>query len=222
MVLVEICTDNWKDTLSAIQLGADRIELCSSLDLDGLTPTEALFMQCKQEFPHIPIFVMIRCKSGDFVYSDTDKQEMISTANRFVELGAEGLVIGALTKEGKIDYAFISDFAHAVRSRNPSVQITFHKAFDALILSAGESFNDVATKLAPYCDRILTSGGRNTALEGAHVIREIRSLANGPTPIAAGGIRSHNVMDVLRLTGASEIHSKCPNIIPVVRGISTF
>jgi len=214
-VLVEICTDNLQDTIHAMSLGADRIELCSNLDQDGLTPSTALLeksIELGQKYG-VEIFPMIRCRGENFVYSQEEKRGMVKDAVRVVELGSDGIVVGALTLDGRVDLEFIAEIASAVRKINPLIHITFHKAIDIVSLRDGESLAMVIDSLAPYCDRVLTSGHAATAIEGAHAIREIGQRPIGfPTPLAAGKIRSNNVHEVIAITGAKEVHSRSADI----------
>jgi copper homeostasis protein len=214
MVLVEICTDNFEDTASAIHAGCDRIELCSDLANDGLSPSTEFLSQALRlgKIYGVTIFPMVRCRSGNFTYNDSEKTSMIAQAREFVKLGAPGLVCGALTSEFRPDIPFISSVSAAVREINPGVEITFHKAFDLIKLAENESFSDIANSLGPYCDRILTSGGADTAETGAKIIRELASRTDKPLPIAAGRIRATNVLDLVNETGVIEVHSRSPEI----------
>jgi copper homeostasis protein len=211
---VEICTDNYEDTVNAIGLGADRIELCSDLANDGLTPTNDLMEKSliigRKHGVHI--FPMIRCRSGNFVYTPAEKTEMIKSAIELVKMGADGIVIGALTPDSRIDISYVSEIASAVRSINPHISITFHKAIDYVRLSPGERLVDLVGTLGPYCDRVLTSGQCPTALEGASAIKEISDCKKNPRPLVAGKVRAENVFKVLEVTGANEVHSRSAEI----------
>jgi len=211
-VTVEICTDNWEDTIEAIRLGADRIELCSDLANDGLTPSEEIFervMHTANKW-NVTIFPMIRCRAGNFVYSETEKSTMITQANRFAQLGAHGIVIGALTPESHLDLQFVRDIYNAVHSINPKIQITFHKAIDYAVVPSGKSLGDIVAQLEPFCDRVLTSGQCTTALEGAEAIKSIVSRNRRPFVLAAGKIRQENVRQVVEALNVTEVHSRSP------------
>lgn len=218
MTLVEICTDNLKDTVEAIRLGADRIELCSDLEQDGLTPTDELFDQVMalSQLHGVSVFPMVRSRPGDFIYSPDEKRVMVQQAVQFTIKGVPGLVIGALRKDGSIDLEFVKEVAQAVHIIKPDLEITFHKAIDAVILQENERLVDVVASLEPYCERVLTSGGRPTALEGASAIRELIQRKKRPFPLVAGKIREENVQNFLELTGATEIHSRSPYISRVL------
>jgi copper homeostasis protein len=213
-IIVEICTDNWKDTVNAIRLGADRIELCSDLDNDGLTPTDDLFERVHLFATEhgVVVFPMIRCRSGNFVYSVEEKNCMIGDAKKFARKKASGLVIGALTSDGHVDIPFIREIALAVKEENPLIEITFHKAIDNAVVPAGKSLGDIVSALEPYCHRVLTSGQRPTALEGSGAIRSIVSRNARPYVLAAGKIRETNVQEVIEELRVSEVHSRSPLI----------
>jgi copper homeostasis protein len=214
MVVVEICTENLEDTLEAIRLGADRIELCSDLASDGLSPSLSLLHSClalgKQN--GVDIFPMVRCRGGDFVYSQAEKEVMIEQAVTFVKLGVPGIVIGALDPEHRVDFGFISRISNRVRELKHSIDITFHKAVDVVRVRPGESFADMVAELEPFCTRVLTSGGAKTALEGSSNIRMLAERSGKPRPLAAGKIRVENVVEVVRTCGVEEVHSRSPLI----------
>ena len=210
MVIVEICTDNLQDTKEAIAAGADRIELCSDLGNDGLTPSVELLSDVLElaRRHQVPVFPMVRCRAGDFVYTDEEKRCMIKQAVVFVEMGVPGVVIGGLTADMRPDIEFIAEFAKVVKSEKPNVGFTFHKAIDYVELLEGETLADIVATLEPYCDRVLTSGGCATAVEGASEIRKMADRKRPPCPITAGKVRAHNAVELLELTGATEIHSR--------------
>lgn len=214
MTLVEICTDNLKDTVEAIRLGADRIELCSHLGKDGLTPTDELLDQviALSQLHGVSVFPMVRSRSGDLIYSPDEKRIMLQQAVQFAIKGVPGIVIGALREDRRIDLEFVKDIAQAVHMIKPDLEITFHKAIDSVILQENERQVDVVDSLQPYCERVLTSGGRLTALEGASAIRELIQRKKRPIPLVAGKVREENVQNILALTGATEIHSRSPYI----------
>ena len=214
MVLVEICTDNYQDTVTAIQLGADRIELCSHLEYDGLTPSQEFLSQAVElaRLHKVTVFPMIRCRPGNFVYSDEEKNNMIETACEFARAGVPGIVTGALTHSGELDMDYIERFACKVKDIAPRIEITFHKAIDLVELHNEETMSDMFDRLSPFCSRVLTSGGFPNALAGAQVLRELAARTGGPMPLIAGKIRNDNVLEVMSLTGAKEVHSRSPLI----------
>jgi copper homeostasis protein len=218
MVIVEICADSWEGVVEAIRAGADRIELCSDLVNDGLSPSvdlleSALELAGRHE---VVVFPMVRCRAGDFCYTDDEKKRMIEEGLEFVRMGAPGIVVGALTVDIRPDIEFISKFAIELRALDPKVEITYHKAIDAVKLVEGESLASVGGLLEPYCGRVLTSGGRPTAVEGAEEIRHMVDRKRRPVPIAAGKVRAGNAVEILKLSGATEVHSRSTDICPAL------
>ncbi len=214
MVLVEICTDNLQDTLEAIRAGADRIELCSDLDLDGLTPRGCLLQQVLPlgRAHGVPIFTMVRNRPGNFVYSNEEKHDMIQTALRLCMYGVDGLVVGALMDDMRPDFSFMEKLCNKVRTVRPDIQITFHKAIDAVHARDGEEFSEIVSEVGRYCNRVLSSGGCQTALEGTGKLRACVETNASPIVIAAGKIREANVDQIVKLTGVSEVHSRSSTI----------
>jgi copper homeostasis protein len=160
----------------------------------------------------VDVFPMVRCRPGSFVYSDSEKVEMIHTATQLAKQGVSGIVIGALTDQCQPDYEFLRIVACRVREINPTIEITFHKAIDQVVLHEMETMTDVFRRLSPYCSRVLTSGGCSTALEGAKILKILSAREEKPLPLVAGKIRQDNVLEVVSLTDAKEVHSRSPLI----------
>lgn len=119
--ILEICVDSIQSALIAQDAGADRIELCSSLDLGGLTPDLALFTLARKNLK-IPIHVLIRPRPGNFVYDSLDEEMMVESIRYFKKHGADGVVIGALTKQNTIDLPLIEELMKSAIS----LSVTFH------------------------------------------------------------------------------------------------
>lgn len=197
----EACVESLQDALLAEAAGANRIELCARLDLDGLTPTEALVRDCCQKLS-IPVMVMIRPRAGNFIYEEEELQLMEKQIAAAKASGAHGVVLGLLTADNQIDF---ENTTRLVQVALP-MQITFHKAIDQL--------DDPAEGLPALLQiqgitRILTSGGKATALEGAGKIREMLVMAGQKVIImAAGKITYENIEEIASSTGADEFHGK--------------
>ncbi len=197
----EACVESLQDALLAEAAGANRIELCARLDLDGLTPTEALVRDCCQKLS-IPVMVMIRPRAGNFIYEEEELQLMEKQIAAAKASGAHGVVLGLLTADNQIDF---ENTTRLVQVALP-MQITFHKAIDQL--------DDPAEGLSALLQiqgitRILTSGGKATALEGAGKIREMLVMAGQKVIImAAGKITYENIEEIASSTGADEFHGK--------------
>lgn len=218
MVLVEVCTDNLADTIEAIRLGADRIELCSDLAADGLSPSMDLLREALTvgERHGVAIFPMVRCRAGDFVYSQSEQDLMIQQAVSFINAGATGIVIGALDCNNRVDIEFMKRIGSEIGKIDRAIDVTFHKAIDAVQILPHERFADVVATLEPYCSRVLTSGGLSTALGGASNIRELADRNRNPRPLAAGKIRADNAQQVVQACGVNEVHSRSPQVAVVL------
>ena len=192
---LEIVAQSSDDARAAAHAGADRLELVSALSLGGLTPSlgtlEAVLASCD-----LPVAAMLRPRSGGFAYSTGELDAMERDAARFLEAGAKGLVFGVLDEDG-VD---VKANARLVRAGGKAV---FHRAFDALPdpLDALERLIDLGFR------RVLTSGGRGTALEGADTIRRLIERADGRIEILpGGGVRPAIAREIVARTGASALH----------------
>lgn len=210
-MVLEIVAQSSEDARAAERAGADRLELVSALALGGLTPSlgtlETTMACCR-----LPVMAMLRPRSGGFRYSAGELDAMERDGERFLAAGAQGLVFGVLD-EGGID---ARANARLVRLGGQAV---FHRAFDALPdpLDALERLIDLGFR------RILTSGGRGTALEGAAMIRRMIHQADGRIEILpGGGVRPDNVAALVATTGARQVHLGALEWIedPSVRGLA--
>ncbi len=200
-MILEACVETLEEALKAELLGAHRIELCSRLDLDGLTPSEKLTGEVCAALK-IPVMVMIRPRGGNFVYSEEEIGVMLKEIDRAKELGAAGIVFGVLTTEKQV----ATDHCKRLAERAYPLPVTFHKAIDAL-----ENPAEGVRQLMKTggIARILTSGGKPTALEGVVKIREMLGIAGENVIIlVAGKVTSDNVSEIADLTGAAEFHGR--------------
>lgn len=199
-MLVEAAVESLEGALAAERAGADRIELCVNLDSGGTTPGKTLIGDVVRG-AHIPVFVLIRPRAGDFVYTAREIDAMIREISLAGSRGVAGIVTGALNPDRTVDI----EHTRALVKAAGQLPVTFHRAIDstANLTDALEQVIDAGAS------RVLTSGGAATALEGAPVIASLVDQASGRISIVAGGsIRDHNVRDVVRLTRATEIHSR--------------
>ena len=197
--LLEVCASSVDDCLRAAELGADRIELNAALELGGITPSLGLVRSAVAVVP-VPLIVMIRPRASDFVYSDHEFDCMLRDAAYAIEAGASGVAFGVLTAQGDIDVERCSRFSHAVSN----AALVFHRAFD----SVGDRSRALELLVELGVDRILTSGGRSTALEGVAEISALKRQARQRIEILpGGGVRAANVRTILEQTGCSQAHS---------------
>lgn len=187
---LEICTSSTEGAIAAYQGGAERIELCSALALGGLTPSIGCIECVRRAVPLTQLFVLIRPREGDFVYSAQEIAEMCCDIERARAAGADGFVFGVLTTEGRYD----EEKNRMLLAAAAGLPCTFHRAFDV----AANQQQLLETLVKEGFQRILTSGRAATALEGADCLAELVRLADGRIGIqCAGGIDATNI-DLLR------------------------
>ncbi|XP_060068496.1 copper homeostasis protein cutC homolog [Ylistrum balloti] len=200
MTMMEVCVDSVESAQNAEEGGATRVELCGSLVEGGTTPSLGLFQTVKSHIS-IPVFVIIRPRGGDFLYSDTEIKVMKQDISLFMSSPdpPDGFVIGCLNSDGTVNTGLCKELMALAR---PS-QMTFHRAFDMT--------PDLGAALAAVIDcgfeRVLTSGGHSTALEGLPILCDLVKQAKGKVIIMpGGGITSHNISRIIQGCGCSEFH----------------
>jgi copper homeostasis protein len=198
-VVLEVCVDSVESAMAAERGGAHRVELCSALAEGGVSPSAGLIAVVRQRI-RIGLHVMIRPRASDFCYSDEDFAVMQRDLVMAKQLRADGVVFGILRTDGKID---IERTKHLVELARP-LKVTFHRAFDM----TGNLLQALRDAQATGAERILTSGGKQTATEGAAMLKQLVEAANGAIGImAASGIGEHNVAELLERTGVREVHA---------------
>ena len=228
MALLEVCCGNLESVDAAVAGGARRIELCSALEVDGLTPPVEWIREVRKRYPSLIVHVLVRSRAGDFVYTGEEVETMAAQVEEALEAGADGIVIGCLTAGGDVDIPATerlvrtvesynlaaelmrSDLCHAANDSHffpgPSkrVSITFHRAFDV----CKRPFDALEQIIALGCDRILTSGQGATVVEGSDMLRELRKRAAERIIILpGGGVTPRNAGRILAMTGCTEIHA---------------
>jgi copper homeostasis protein len=205
-VLVEAAVDTFAAAQAAQAEGVHRIELCGPLHDGGTTPSAGLIARCSERLL-VSVHVLIRPRLGDFVYSDDEIEIMSKDIAIAKEFGADGVVIGALTPDGEVDAGHVSQL---ITMASP-MRVGFHRAFDQV------KDTDEALELlvSLQVDHVLTSGGAPTAAEGAARLRQFVERAGDRIGImAAGSIKSANVLDLVRATGVRSVHGRAFQGLP--------
>ncbi len=204
-VLIEACVDAIDAALEAERGGANRLELCGELLQGGVTPSAGL-IGAVWERVDIPVFVLIRPRAGDFLYTAEECEVMVRDIEVAKSLDVDGIVIGALTRDGDVDVGTIDRLIDAAGS----MEVTFHRAFD--FVRDQEIALETLVELG--VDRVLTSGGAASALEGATALARLVTQAAGRIGILAGGsISASNVADVVRSSGVREVHVRATGTV---------
>ncbi|MDH7913330.1 copper homeostasis protein CutC [Winogradskyella sp. SYSU M77433] len=195
---LEICANSYQSAKNACDAGAHRIELCQELSVGGITPSYGLLKKVIEELD-IPVFVLIRPRSGNFVYSDDEFQIMKNDIQVCKDLGCKGIVSGILKPDDTIDVErtkILIDLAKPL-------SFTFHRAFDEV-----KNPKEALLQLIELgANRVLTSGKKTTAEEGLDLLKELNVLAkNRITILAGGGITSKNA-NLFKEAGLTEIHA---------------
>ncbi len=197
-LVVEICADSVESAIVAESSGAGRIELCSALVEGGVTPSAGLIDSVRRN-TGIKLHVLIRPRSGDFLYTDNEFSVMRRDIDMAGELGADGIVTGILNSDGTIDAertALLAEYA-------TPMSLTFHRAFD-LCRDPKKGLEDI---MAAGAARLLTSGQAKSALDGSTLIKSLIKDAAGKIIIMpGGGIDEYNIALLATSTGALEYH----------------
>lgn len=204
-VLVEVCVDSIDGALEAAYGGANRLELCGELLQGGVTPSAGL-IGAVWECVEIPVFVIIRPRPGDFLYTHDERDVMLRDIEFAKSQDVDGVVFGALTAEGEIDVDAMRELVDAAGA----LDITFHRAFDFVRdqQAALEALIDLGV------DRVLTSGGAPSALEGAEMLAKLQAHAGDALTILAGGsVTADNVSELVRRSGVWEVHVRATRTI---------
>lgn len=196
---VESCCPSLEAVRRAVQAGAGRIELCEDLSCGGVTPSEELIRASLAVAGQIPVNVLVRPRPGDFVYSRDEVRQMLDSIELCKQLGVNGVVMGALTHEGKVDV----ETMRLLLTRSRPLAVTFHRAFDVC--------QDPASALEELIglgiERLLTSGHCANAFEGRFALKRLVEQAAGRIVIMPGcGITPSNLAEIASVTGASEFH----------------
>jgi len=202
---LEVCVENLSSALIAQENGATGIEFCDNLLQGGTTPSAGAIKKAT-ELLTIPFHVMIRPRGGDFYYSDVEYQIMKEDIVYVKSLGVYGIVLGFLTKDGHVDVQRTRECIQLARPMN----FTFHRAFDV----SKDLFKSLETLIDLKVDRILTSGGESSALEGLEVLENLVKQANNRIQILpGGGITRRNLRRIIDKLHVPEIHMAIPKTL---------
>ena len=199
-MLKEKCIGSFKEAIEAQKLGADRVELCDNLEEGGTTPSYGTIKMTVEKLD-IPAFVIIRPRGGDFYYSPEEIEIMKEDIKICKSLGVKGVVLGILNRDNTINYEVTKELVTLAKP----MEVTFHKAIDEL-----KNPEEEVEKLASIgVDRILSSGTKATALEGAEILNKMIEKANGKIKIVvAGKVTKENLKEVSTKIPSTEFHGK--------------
>ncbi|XP_028968555.1 copper homeostasis protein cutC homolog [Galendromus occidentalis] len=184
MVVLEVCIESVESAKRALSCGADRLELCTALSQGGLTPTVGLLRSVKNHAGSVPVMCLIRCRSGNFNYTEEDLQVMLYDIGCLKDNGADGFVIGVLNESGEIHVESCS----RLRAACGSLPVTFHRAFDFSV----ESIPVALRKVKQIgCSRILTSGRDVNVTAAVSVNRRRRKFEGARSSISSSRYHHH-------------------------------
>jgi copper homeostasis protein len=205
-VILEIAANSVASALAAQEGGAGRVELCTALELGGLTPSHAQIALARERL-RIPLYVLIRPRAGDFLYGELECETMLRDVETCASLGCDGVVLGVLDAEGRVDTARCRPLIAAAGK----LGVTFHRAFD-LSRDPAQALEDIVTL---GCECILTSGMQGSAADGSALIRELVEQAGDRIVVMPGaGITAQNIAALATATGAHEFHASAKHQLP--------
>lgn len=205
-LILEACIDTLEDAIFAEINGAKNVEVCSSLDLDGLTPSIQLVKEISEK-TSLGQNVMIRNRGGDFSYNEQDIQTMMDQISSFRELNIKGFVFGATVIDEYGNTKLDIDNLNRIAEACSPYPLTIHKAID------------VCTDVLEECKRlkdsrnnikfVLSSGGKKTAEEGQDNIKAMQVILSPHiNVIAAGKVTSEKVEHLHKYCGVKYFHGR--------------
>jgi len=197
-VFFELCVESLAAGRAARVGGANRIELCSELAHGGVTPSAEL-MKADLKSLELPVYVLIRPRSGDFCFSQGEFEEMRRQIGQAKRAGAEGIAVGILLEDGRVDV----ERTRALVEQARPLQVTFHRAFD----ETPDLFEALEDVIETGADSLLTSGGARDVLSGADMIGALKQRAGERIHvIAGGGLRLESLVELVRRSGVYSLH----------------
>ena len=204
-IVFELCAESLEACLIARRAGAARIELCADLGVDGLTPSHGL-TEAAVRRSGLPVFLLLRPRAGDFVYSEAEFDVMRSDLLHGKALGVSGFALGLLHADDRVDVERTQELVELAAP----LAVTFHRAFDSAP-SLPEALEDV---IATGCRRVLTSGGAPNVVAGAEQLADLVRRAAGRIDIAVGGgLRAEHAATLVQRTGARHFHGSVRRIL---------
>jgi copper homeostasis protein len=212
VIKLEIACNHIQSVETAIKAGADRIELFENLADGGCTPSFGTIKMSLElcRAANVPLFVLVRPRSGCFYYSETEYKVIKADLRMLEEIGADGVVCGFLTEDNQIDFQRLEWL-----KKHWSGRVTFHRAFDVFLQHQPETQWQSAIKNVSQLgvERILTSGGKPTALEGVNTLKKLVQMSENSISIQPGsGVNGENAGQIIDVTGATEIHATAKKI----------
>ncbi len=205
-MIIEVCAESYEYAVKAEKAGADRIELCKDLHLDGLTPTYETAKRTIDEL-NIPVFILIRPREGDFVYSKQEFELMKQDIEKFKEMGCKGIVSGILNDDNSIDIKRTKELIELSRP----LEFTFHRAFDVV----SDPFKEIERLIELGIERVLTSGQEETANEGIELLETLHKIAGNRIKIMPGsGINKTNIVNFKKF---KEVHGSFKEDINIIK-----
>ena len=204
-MIIEVCAESYEYALKAEKAGANRIELCKDLHLDGLTPGHESAKRIIDSL-NIPVFILIRPREGDFIYSNEEFELMKRDIIKFKEMGCKGIVSGVLNDEYSVDVKRTKDLIELSRP----LEFTFHRAFDIV----SDPLKEIEILIRLGVDRILTSGQKNKAIEGLYLLEKLNNISKKRIVIMPGsGISNTNFK---KFNSFNEIHGSFKDGVPMI------
>jgi copper homeostasis protein len=204
--LLEVAANSVASALAAQDGGAGRIELCAALELGGVTPSYAEIATARDRLA-IPLYVLVRPRAGDFLYNDFECEVMLRDIEACAALGCDGVVLGVLDAQGRVDQAR----CRALIGAAGRMGVTFHRAFD-MVADQAQALEAV---IGLGCERVLSAGGQASAVEAAAQLRALVTQAAGRVVVMPGaGINARNITALAQATGAHQFHASAKRALP--------
>ena len=217
-MIIEVCCPDIPSVHRAVEGRADRIELCTALELDGLTPSREEIREAVAlcHGNGVKVHVLVRSREGNFVYNESEVQQMSDEIVMSLEEGADGIVIGALTEDGALDIPTCQKWIAVAKEwqkeqGRAELGITFHRAFDV----CNNPMQALEEIISMGCNRLLTSGQKPSAFEGIPMLKELVQASVGRLCILAGaGVSAENYLEIANQTGVTEVHGSFKGGVP--------